>query len=176
MTEPARRQPVVVARKPRPVVVTRAPRLAFIVHDLRHAEGALRAARASGVPVTLWSAPGAGDYAGLGFLGAVFDQAAAAVPEAAHDVVVDCGANAVLAHEALRRGFAGVVFSGRGRMRAALDAVAAAQGGRLIAARPGRRALDLGRSEAPERDCAAWLAAKAKRRIGAGKKAASRAG
>lgn len=167
MTEPARRQPAVVTRDPRP---------AIIVHDLRHAEGALRAARAIGVPVTLWSAPGASDYAGLGFLGAVFDQAAAAVPEAVHDAVVDCGASAVLAHEALRRGFAGVAFSGRGRTRAALEAVAAAQGRRLSAARPGRGALDLGRSETPERDCAAWLAAKARRRTGSGKKAASPSG
>ena len=167
MTEPARRQPAIVAREPRP---------AIIVHDLRHAEGALRAARATGIPVTLWSAPGASDYAGLGFLGAVFDQAAAAVPEAVHDVVVDCGASAVLAHEALRRGFLGVAFSGRGRMRAVLEAVAAAQGGRLSAARPGRSALDLGRSKTPERDCAAWLAAKAKRRIGSGKKVASPSG
>ena len=156
--------------------MTRDPRPAVIVHDLRHAEGALRAARAAGVTVTLWSAPGAGDYAGLGFLGAVFDQAAVAVPDAVHDVVVDCGANAVLAYEALRRGFAGVAFSGRGRMRAVLEAVAAAQSGRLITAGPGRGALDLVRSETPERDCAAFLAARARRRTGSGKRAAAPSG
>lgn len=156
--------------------MTRDLRPVIIVHDLRHAEGALRAAQAAGVSVTLWSAPGAGDYAGLGFLGVVFDQAAAAVPDAVHDVVVDCGANAVLAHEALRRGFAGVAFSGRGRMRATLEAVAAAQGGRLIAAGPGRGALDLDRSGTPERDCAAFLAARAKARTGSGKRAASPSG
>ena len=45
-----------------------ARRPANIVHDLDQAIGALRAAAAAGVPVTLWSAPGAAAYAGLGFL------------------------------------------------------------------------------------------------------------
>ncbi len=123
----------------------------------------MRAAKEADIPVTLWSAPGASDYAGLGFLGAVFDQAAAAVPGACHDVVVDCAASGALAHEAIRRGYTRVAFSGRGRMRKTLEAVAAAEGGRLITTRPGRQALDLGYSDTPERDCAAYLAARAKR-------------
>ena len=47
-----------------------AGRPAIIVHDLDQATAALRASAAAGVPVTLWSAPGAAGYAGLGFLGA----------------------------------------------------------------------------------------------------------
>ncbi len=133
-------------------------RPAIVVHDLAQATAALRAAAAAGVPVTLWSAPGAAAYAGLGFLAAVFAKAREAVPDACHDEVVDCAANAVLAHEALSRGFAAVAFTGRGAMRETLQAIAEGEGRRLVTARPGRGALDLARSAAPERDSAAYLA------------------
>ena len=135
-----------------------ARRPAIVVHDLDQAIGALRAAAAAGVPVTLWSAAGAAFYAGLGFLGAVFEKAAEAVPEADHDAVVDCTGSAVLAHEALSRGFAGVAFTGRGAMRKTLLAIADEQGARLVAAGPGRRALDLAHSVDPERESADYLA------------------
>ena len=131
---------------------------AIVVHDLAQAVGALRAAAAAGVPVTLWSAPGAAAYAGLGFLGAVFAQAGETVPEARHDVVIDCAGSGVLAHEALSRGFSGVAFSGRGTMRETLRAIAEAEGRQLITARPGKGALDLAHSTDPERDTAAYLA------------------
>ena len=70
--------------------MTTARRPAIVVHDLAQATAALRAAAAAGVPVTLWSAPGAASYAGLGFLRAVFEKAGEAVPEAEHDAVIDC--------------------------------------------------------------------------------------
>ena len=139
-----------------------ARRPAIVVHDLDQAIGALKAAAAAGVPVTLWSAPGAVSYAGLGFLRAVFEQAREAVPEADHDAVVDCRGSAVLAHEALSRGFAHVAFSGRGAMRKTLQAIADGQNGRLITAGPGRGALDLVHSTDPERNSAAFLS---KRRV-----------
>ena len=135
-----------------------ARRPAIVVHDLDQAVGALRAAAAAGVPVTLWSAPGVVSYAGLGFLGAVFEQAKEAVPEADHDAVVDCRGSAVLAHEALSRGFAGVAFTGRGAMRKSLQAIADGQSGRLITTGPARGALDLVHSSDPERDSATYLA------------------
>ena len=131
---------------------------AIVVHDLAQAVGALRAAAAAGVAVTLWSAPGAAAYAGLGFLRALFEQAGETVPEARHDVVIDCAGSGVLAHEALNRGFSGVAFSGRGAMRKTLQAVAAQEGRRLVTAGPGRAALDLAHSTDPERDTAAYLA------------------
>ena len=134
-----------------------ARRPAIVVHDLDQAVGALRAAAAAGVPVTLWSAPGAASYAGLGFLGAVFEQAGAAVPGADHNAIVDCRGSAVLAHEALSRGFAGVAFTGRGAMRKTLQAIAEGQSGRLITAGPARGALDLVHSSDPERQSAAYL-------------------
>ena len=139
-----------------------ARRPAIIVHDLDQAVGALRAAAAAGVPVTLWSAPGAASYAGLGFLGAVYEKAREAVPEADHDAVVDCRGSAVLAHEALSRGFAAVAFTGRGAMRKTLQAIADGQNSRLVTAGPGSAALDLAHSKDPERDSAAYLA---KRRV-----------
>ena len=139
-----------------------ARRPAIVVHDLDQAIGALRAAAAAGVPVTLWSAPGAVSYAGLGFLRTVFEKAGEAVPEADHEAVVDCRGSAVLAHEALSRGFARVAFTGRGTMRKTLHAIADGQNGRLITAGPGRGALDLAFSADPERDSAAFLA---KRRV-----------
>ncbi len=142
-----------MSRKPaRPPVV--------VVHDLGQAAAALRAAQAAGVSVTLWSAPGAARYGGLGYLDSVFAAAADAVPGTVHDRVVDCGSSAVLAHEALRSGFACVAFSGRGAMRVKLQAVALARGARLLAGGPGRAALDLAGSESPERDCAAFLHAR----------------
>ena len=128
------------------------------MHDLDQAIGALRAAAVSGVAVTLWTAPGAASYAGLGFLGAVFEQAKEAVLEADFDAVVDCRGSAVLAHEALSRGFAAVAFTGRGAMRKTLQAIADGQNGRLVTAGPGRGALDLAHSADPERDSAAFLA------------------
>ena len=134
-----------------------ARRPAIVVHDLDQAVGALRAAAAAGVPVTLWSAPGASLYAGLGFLGAVFEQARETVPEADHDAVVDCRGSAVLAHEALSRGFASVAFAGRGAMRKTLQAIAEGQSGGLITAGPARGALDLVHSSDPERESAAYL-------------------
>ena len=135
-----------------------ARRPAIVVNDLDQAVGALRAAAAAEVPVTLWSAPGAASYAGLGFIRAVFEKAREAVPEAEHDVVVDCRGSAVLAHEALSRGFAAVAFTGRGAMRKTLQAIADGQDGRLVTAGPGRAALDLVHSADPERDSAAFLA------------------
>ena len=141
-----------------------ARRPAIVVHDLDQAVGALRAAAAAGVPVTLWSAPGAASYAGLGFIRAVFEKAREAVPEAEHDVVVDCRGSAVLAHDALSRGFAGVAFSGRGAMRKTLQAIADGQDARLVTAGPGRAALDLVHSADPERDSAAYLAKERVRR------------
>jgi len=135
-----------------------ARRPAIVVHDLDQAIGALRAASAAGVPVTLWSAPGAASYAGLGFLRAVFEKASEAVPDAEHDTVVDCAGSAVLAHEALSRGFAAVAFTGRGAMRKTLQAIADAEGRKLITAGPGRGALDLAHSSDPERESADYLA------------------
>ena len=107
--------------------------------------------------MTLWSAPGAASYAGLGFLRAVFEKAGEAVPEADHDAVVDCTGSGVLAHEALSRGFAGVAFTSRGAMRKTLQAIADAEGRRLITSGPGRAALDLAHSSEPERESAAYL-------------------
>ena len=144
-----------------------ARRPAIVVHDLAQATAALRAAAAAGVPVTLWSAPGAASYVGLGFLEAVFEQAREAVPQACHDAVVDCGGSGVLAHEALRRGFAGVAFSGRGAMRKTLQAIADGEGRRLLLTTgPGRGALDLAHRGAPERASAAYLAKRTKRGAG----------
>ena len=135
-----------------------ARRPAIVVHDLYQATAALGAAAAAGVAVTLWSAPGAASYAGLGFLGAIFDKAAEAVPGADHEVVIDCGGSGVLAHEALSRGLGGVAFTGRGAMRATLQAIAAAEGRRLVTAGPGRGALDLAQASDPERESADYLA------------------
>ena len=138
-----------------------ARRPAIVVHDLEQAVGALRAAAGAGVGVTLWSAPGAAAYAGLGFLRGVFEKARGTVPEADHDVVVDCAASGVLAHEALSRGFAIVAFSGRGTMRKTLQAIADAEGRRLVTVGPGQGALDLAHSREPERESAEYLARRA---------------
>ena len=142
-----------------------ARRPAIVVHDLDQATAALRAAAAAGVPVTLWSAPGAASYAGLAFLRAVFEKAAEAVPEADHDAIVDCRGSGALAHEALSRDFGGVAFTGRGAMRKTLQAIADGQGNRLVTAGPGRRALDLAHSSDPARKSADYLANRRARQL-----------
>tara|TARA_Y100000588_G_scaffold181893_1_gene195683 strand:+ start:1476 stop:1856 length:381 start_codon:yes stop_codon:yes gene_type:complete len=103
----------------------------------------LRAAQSCNQAVTLRSAPGAAHYGGLAYLKALFDGAARAYPKAKHSVILDCGADAALAHRGIAMGFHRVAFSGAKPMRDKLAAVAAKSGACLAPARPPRGVLDL---------------------------------
>jgi len=113
------------------------------VHSRAQAEAALWAAQSYGQAITLRSAPGATHYGGLAFLKALFDGAAKAYPKAEYSVILDCGADAALAHRGIAMGFHRIAFSGAKPMRDKLAAVAAKSGARLAPSRPPRGALDL---------------------------------
>ena len=127
------------------------------MHTQGDAEAALNAAQRASLAITLHSAPGAAQYAGLAFLKALFDGAARAFPETPHSVIVDCGADAALAHRAMVMGFRRVAFSGPGTMRDKLAYIAAKCGAGLTPARAPAGALALLDSPDPAGACAAYL-------------------
>ena len=129
----------------------------ILVHTLAHAEAALKAARAQALGIALRSAPGAAHYAGLAFLKALFEGAARACPSAEHSVILDCGADAALAHRALVMGFRRIAFSGPRAMRDKIGQIAAKRGAGLAPARAPAHALDLLDSLDPAGACAAYL-------------------
>ena len=110
-----------------------------------------------GQAVTLRSAPGATHYCGLAFLKALFDGASKAYPEAEYSVILDCGADAALAHRGIVMGFRRIAFSGKKPMRDKLAAVAVKSGAHLAPARPPRGALDLLDSPDPADAIAVFL-------------------
>ena len=134
----------------------------FVVHSLTHAVAALNAAAEAASPITILSAPDAGIYAGAGWFKALAEAARAAVPRAKGVFVLDCGDDAGAAQGALRAGIEAIVFTGRADVAERLAAIAEANGGGLLAARPAV-ALDLDRwffadAETVRRHCAARLA------------------
>lgn len=135
----------------------KAPR-AVIVHSLAHARAAARAAAAAGVPVTLRSAPGASAYAGALWFAETIALARRDVPDAEIVAVLDCADAAGDAMAGLRCGIRRIRFSGRGRVRERLAALAAAHGAALDDDRA--PALDLGEGgmeTVDEAALAAWL-------------------
>ncbi len=117
----------------------------------------LRAAHTRSTYVTLRSAPGAAHYAGLSFLKALFENAAEANPEVKHSVIIDCGADAALAHRAMTAGFRRIAFSGPRAMRDKLGQVGRKCGAELAPARAPAHILDLLDSPHPEDACGAYL-------------------
>jgi len=132
-----------------------APRT-VIVHSFDHAREAARMAASLGVPVTLRSAPGASAYAGALWFAEMIALVREEVPGAEIDAVLDCADAAGDAMAALRCGLKRIRFSGRGRVRARLAALAARHGAALDDDR--RQALDLGAPGVDEAGLRAWLA------------------
>jgi hypothetical protein len=139
-------------RSPAPVPAARA----VIVHDIHHARAAARAAEALGVTLTLRSAPGAAGYAGAGWFAALVAALRAEFPGADIAASLDCGDAAGDAMAGLACGLTLIRFSGRGRVRARLAALAEAYGAALDGDR--RRALDLAGAADAEAACRRWLA------------------
>ena len=130
-------------------------RAAIVIHDLGQAVAALETAAALSRPVALWSAEGAGIYAGAGWFAAVERRARASVPKARADFILDCAERADLTQEAFRAGIKGVCFTGPSALAARLADIAGKWRARLYRRRP--RALDLLREEEPAAACRRYL-------------------
>ncbi len=129
---------------------------AVIVHSLADARAALIAAAELGVPVTLASAPGASAYAGPGWFQEVAAQAAAEVPQADCQAVIDCGERPGDVLLALRLGLKRVRFTGKKAVAEKLTAIAEQRSATLITGR--LQALDLRGTADPYAACRDWLA------------------
>ncbi len=131
---------------------------AVVVHDLDQARAAVAAARAEGVPVVLWSPPGAAAYMGVGYFRTLVETACAEESGASVAAVLDCADDAGWTLAALRHGIATVCFRGRKPVADRLSGIAHALGAVLV--RPPAAILDLGEERDPEAAARAWLAAK----------------
>jgi hypothetical protein len=128
----------------------------IVVHGLAHAEAALAAAAALGVPVTLASAPDAGGYGGALWFDRLVALARQAHPAARATALLDCGDRPGLVLAALRQGIDQVRFTGSARVAGKLTELATAQGAEI---RRGRlAALDLLDIDDPAAACRAYLA------------------
>jgi hypothetical protein len=127
----------------------------IVINDLAEAIVALKAAAAARKPVTLWSAAGAGIYAGAGWFAAVERRARQAVPAANATFVLDCAERADMVQEAFRAKIKGVCFSGSAALAAKLSDIAGKSGSMLHRRRP--KALDLSGVNDPETACLHYL-------------------
>ena len=127
----------------------------IVIHDLAQAIAALRAAASLGQPVTVWSAAGAGIYAGAGWFVAVERRARAAAPTARARFILDCAERPDMVQDAFRCGVSGVCFNGTAAVAAKLSDIAGKCGARLLRQRP--NALDLARVSDPETACLQYL-------------------
>ena len=128
---------------------------AIVVHTLDHARVALAVSAERRVRVTLYTAPGAASYAGVGYLLAMIDQASGDFPDALEKAVIDCGRNVGTAQAALRAGWKTILFRGRGKLANKLAGIAQQNGARLID--ESEAVVDLGDYEDPMDICRRWL-------------------
>jgi len=132
---------------------------AVIIHGLAHARAALTAAATSGVPVELWSAPGAAAYAGAGWFDALLRAAGNQAPAAVFTGVLDCDDRADLVQAALRQGLTHVCFRGSNVVATKLTDIAGQYGATLHRRRPSR-VLDLDKCADADAACRTWLGEK----------------
>src|SRR5262245_61302340 len=116
---------------------------ALLILDLDEGLTALAAAEACGKPVLLLTPADAGAWLGPDWLESMSRHLRERRPEAEFRLILDCGDRQALAHEALRRGAAGVCFTGVRAAAKALAEIAAQTGAILLTRRP--PALELAR-------------------------------
>jgi hypothetical protein len=126
---------------------------AIIVHSLAQARAAAREAAASGAAVELWSAAGAGGYAGVGWFAALSLAVRRAEPDARLTFVLDCADEAGTAMGALRRGQRHLRFTGPPAVAAKLADMGA------VLCSGNATFLDLGGLADPAAACRKFLAA-----------------
>ena len=135
---------------------------AIIIHSLAHARAAVRAAAAHGVPVTLFSGPGAAGYAGPEWFRELIAAAAAEHPTTQVTAVLDCGAAPGHALAALRAGLKTIRIEADPAVGKRIAELAADYGAR-VAPDAGENALDLAAAVDPDAACHAWLGARRRR-------------
>jgi len=115
---------------------------AIIFHNLRHAECGLEVAVDLSCQVTLLTAPGAAQYGGPEFYWAMVQAAQDRYPQAKATAILNCGSDSALAQMALRIGWRQLVLLGRESVRAKVQQIAQAYGGKVVARPP--KAFDPG--------------------------------
>ena len=128
---------------------------ALIFHSFDHVRAALAAARDLDQAIVLLTAPGAAAAVGPDVLKAMVDDAAAAVPGARFDALIDCGSQPGIAMGALRAGWRHLVFQGDAMVQPKIADLARQHGAVLANATPAAR--DLSEARHPDRAAAAWL-------------------
>ncbi|MEQ9170340.1 MAG: hypothetical protein RIE87_03945 [Rhodospirillales bacterium] len=131
-----------------------APPASVVIHDLNHAKQALSAARRTGRPVHLISAPGAAGSLGPALFKQIIDQARTAEPAAHATACLDCADEPGTALDALRQGVEAVSLSASAEVLTKIASIADAAGGKLLD-RPART-LNLADADA-DRRLDAWL-------------------
>ena len=130
-------------------------RRAIIVHDRGQALAALDAAKTTGAPVLLLTAPGAARYAGPDYLFALVAEALAARQGTPAETAIDCGEDAGVAMAALRAGWKTLVFVGPAAVREKIESMAEQMGAAVLADAP--EAVDIGTGPDAGKRASAWL-------------------
>jgi fructose/tagatose bisphosphate aldolase len=128
---------------------------AFVVHDLKQALAVLRAAAELDRPVVLVSPPAAAAIEGALWFRELIAMAAAQMPAAGFEAVIDCGDHPGYVLESLSLGLKWVRFHGGGEAR--LAELAQAHGATLIGEELGE--IDLETAEDPGRIARSHLSA-----------------
>jgi len=129
---------------------------AIIIHNFSQAQAALAAAHEANKSVALWSAPGAGCYAGAGWWRGLLDLLTQAQPGHGHYTsVLDCSDAPGFVMAAIRAQVPGIYFSGMPDITQKLSDMATAQGLGLVTVRP--KALDLAAAKNPQDVCLHYL-------------------
>jgi fructose/tagatose bisphosphate aldolase len=128
---------------------------AITIHDITHARAALAAARETGKPVILLSAPAAAGSVGVAFFAALVRQARGEFPDVAAFAILDCDHAAGRALAALRGSFDGVVYRGGGESWERLHDIAEQANVRLLPTRPD--SIDLLECSDAEEAARTWL-------------------
>lgn len=122
-------------------------RTAFMVHGLAHAGAACAAAADVGCPIALLSAPGAAQYAGVGWFKALLDEALALHPAVDLIGILQCGDAAGRAMQAMAHGIRWIVFDPGSPALPQLRQIAESRGARVLTEPPAH--LDLGSAADP---------------------------
>ncbi len=129
---------------------------AIIIHNFAQAQVALAAAHEANKPVALWSAPGAGCYAGAGWWRGLLDLLRQMQPDQDRYItVLDCSDAPGFVMAAIRAQVPGIYFRGLPDITQKLSEMATAQGLGLVKVRPA--ALDLAAPKNPYDLCLHYL-------------------
>jgi len=129
---------------------------AIVIHNFAQAQAALAAAQEANKPVALWSAPGAGCYAGAGWWRELLDLLRQVQPDQGrYTSVLDCSDAPGFVMAAIRAQVPGIYFCGMPDITQKLSDMATAQGLGLVTVRP--KVLDLASARNPQDVCLHYL-------------------